>query len=102
LRLLYLIFLCLLNLLLLLGRSSASKDVELLVLRQRSRRAAQSEPNPRLGWADRGVFAALVRRLPQILRGASIGHAGRDPALASMLGRHEVDVSQPSRASACR
>ena len=33
LRLLYLIFLRLLNLLLLLGRSSASKDVELLVLR---------------------------------------------------------------------
>jgi hypothetical protein len=33
LRLLYLIFLQLVNLLLLLGRSSASKDVELLVLR---------------------------------------------------------------------
>jgi hypothetical protein len=34
LRLLYLIFLQLLNLLLLLGRSSASKDVELLSLSQ--------------------------------------------------------------------
>jgi len=33
LRLLYLIFLQFLNLLLLLGRSSASKDVDLLVLR---------------------------------------------------------------------
>jgi putative transposase len=33
LRLLYLIFLHLLNLLMLLGRSSASKDIELLVLR---------------------------------------------------------------------
>ena len=33
LRLLYLIFLRVLNLLLLLGRSSASKDIELLVLR---------------------------------------------------------------------
>jgi putative transposase len=33
LRLLYLVFLQLLNLLLLCGRSSASKDVELLVLR---------------------------------------------------------------------
>lgn len=33
LRLLYLVFLQLLNLLVLLGRSSASKDVELLVLR---------------------------------------------------------------------
>jgi putative transposase len=33
LRLLYLIFLQLMNLLVLLGRSSASKDVEILVLR---------------------------------------------------------------------
>jgi putative transposase len=33
LRLLYLIFLHLLNLLLMLGRSTASKDIELLVLR---------------------------------------------------------------------
>jgi putative transposase len=33
LRLLYLIFLHLLNLLMMLGRSSASKDIELLVLR---------------------------------------------------------------------
>jgi putative transposase len=33
LRLLYLIFLHLLNLLMLLGRSSASKDIELLALR---------------------------------------------------------------------
>jgi hypothetical protein len=33
LHLLYLIFLSLLNLLVLLGRSSASKDIELLVLR---------------------------------------------------------------------
>jgi putative transposase len=51
LRLLYLIFLQLVNLLLLLGRSSAAKDVELLVLRH-----------------EVAVFAALVRRLPPMLR----------------------------------
>jgi putative transposase len=68
LRLLYLIFLRVLNLLLLLGRSSASKDVELLVLRHEVAVLRRVNPTPRLDWADRAVFAALVRRLPRMLR----------------------------------
>ncbi len=68
LRLLYLIFLQLVNLLL-LGRSSASKDVELLVLRHEVAVLGRTNPKLRLDWADRAVFAALVRRLPQMLRG---------------------------------
>jgi hypothetical protein len=56
------------DLLLLLGRSSASKDVELLVLRQEVAVLRRAHPAPRLDWADRAVFAALVGRLPQILR----------------------------------
>jgi putative transposase len=67
-RLLYLIFLQLLNLLLLLGHSSASKDVELLVLRPEVAVLRRTNPTPRLDWADRAVFAALVRRVPQMLR----------------------------------
>jgi putative transposase len=69
LRLFYLIFLQLVNLLLLLGRSSTSKDVELLVLRHEVAVLRRTTPKPRLDWADRAVFAALVRRLPQMLRG---------------------------------
>jgi putative transposase len=67
--LLYLIFLWLLNPLLLLGRSSASKDVEFLVLRHDVAVLRRATPTPRLDCADRAVFAALVRRLPQMLRG---------------------------------
>jgi hypothetical protein len=68
LRLLYLIFLHLLNLLILLGRSSASKDIELLVLRHEVAVLRRAHPKPRMDWADRAIFAALVRRLPPILR----------------------------------
>ena len=67
LRLLYLIFLRLLHLLLLLGRSSASKDVVFLVLRHDVAVLGRATPAPRRDWADRAVFAALVRRLPPML-----------------------------------
>jgi len=49
-----------------LGRSSASKDVELLVLRHEVAVPRGAHPTPRLDWADRAAFAALLRRLPQI------------------------------------
>jgi len=68
LRLLYLIFLRVLNLLLLLGRSSASKDIELLVLRHEVAVLRRTNPRPDLDWADRAIFAALARRLPPLLR----------------------------------
>jgi len=69
LRLLYLIFCQLVSLLLLLARSSMSKDVELLVLRHEVAVLRRANPKPCLDWADRAVFAALARRLPQMLRG---------------------------------
>jgi putative transposase len=69
LRLLYLIFLQLVNLLLLLSRSSASKDVELLGLHHEVAVLRSANPKPRLNWADRAVLAALVRALPRMLRG---------------------------------
>jgi hypothetical protein len=53
----------------LLGRSSASKDVELLVLRHEVTVLRRANPTPRLDWADRAVFAALVQRLSPRLRG---------------------------------
>jgi hypothetical protein len=100
LRLLYLVFLRLLNLLLLLGRSSASKDVELLVLRHEV--AAQSQPDTALGL---GGSSGVRRARPSPAHdaaGASLGHAGHDPALTSSPGRQEVDISPSHRATTRR
>jgi putative transposase len=68
LRLLYLIFRQVLGLVLLMGRTSSTKDVELLVLRHEVAVLRRTNPRPRLDWADRAVLAALVRRLPGTLR----------------------------------
>ena len=60
LRLLYLIFVRLCDWLVLLDRSSASKNAELLVLRHQVAVQRRAHPRPRLDWTDRAVLAALI------------------------------------------
>jgi len=65
---LYLMFIRVAGWMVLLARSAASKDVELLVLRQEVAVLRRQHPKPKLDWADRAVLAALTRLLPRSLR----------------------------------
>jgi hypothetical protein len=76
LRLTYLIFQQVLRVVLLLGRTTSTKDVELVALRHEVAVLRRTSPRPRLDWADRVVFAALIRGLPTRLRDHRLVTAG--------------------------
>jgi hypothetical protein len=79
--------------LVLLGRSQASKDAEILVLGHEVLVLRRQVASPEPDWADRAVLAALSRLLPAALRGSRL--VKPDALLAS---HRRLDLA-PSSAS---
>jgi hypothetical protein len=74
----------------LLARSAASKDAELLILRQEVAVLRRQNPRPKLDWTDRAVIAALAGLLPRP-RGRVVGDSRDAVAVASAVGPLVVD-----------
>lgn len=90
-RLVYLLFCRMASWLVLSGRSSAAKDVELLVPRHEVAVLRRAFPKPRLHRADRTLFAVLIRLLPTDFR------AHRLVTPATVLRRHQRMVARMRR-----
>jgi hypothetical protein len=67
-RLLYMICVSLFGWFGLLARSTAAKDIEILVLRHEGAMLRRQAGTPRFRWPDRAILSALARLLPRRLR----------------------------------
>jgi hypothetical protein len=98
---LYLIATRIFGWLVLLARSSASKDAEILILRHEVMVLRRQITTPHPGWPDRALLAALARLLPRVLRCHRIVSLPHSAGLAPAPGDEKVDSAAVPRTPAC-
>src|SRR5256885_14949183 len=89
--------------LVLLGRSQASKDAEIMALRQEVMVLRRQVARPRPDWAARAILAALTRLLPAALRGSRLVTPGTLLAWhRRLITRKWTYPGRPGRPAACQ